>query len=63
MSLYGSTSTGNYALLTIVAVPCNQKLTIPLIGGKEDRIDEECVWDLEAQQDYFQPPQLVVFYN
>ena len=61
IELYGFT--GNYALITIVAVPCNQKLTLDLIGGQEDRIDEQCVWDLEAQREYLKPPKLVAFFN
>ena len=47
VELYGLESTGNFAFLQIAAVPCNQKLTHHMIGGLEDRIDKDCVWDLE----------------
>ena len=56
-------STGNFAYLEIGAFPCNQKLTHPTLGGKEYHISDECVWDLDAQINYFKPPNLITFYN
>ena len=63
IELYGSESTQEYAFLEISAVPCNLKLTLPYLGGTEDRISEDCVWDLEAQQDYIRPPNLIAYFN
>ena len=63
IELFGAESTQNYAFLEISAVPCNLKLTLPYLGGTEDRISEDCVWDLEAQQDYIRPPNLIAYYN
>ena len=41
-------STGNFAYLEIGAFPCNQKLTHPALGGKEDLISDDCSGDLDA---------------
>ena len=48
VALFGNESTQNYAFFEIAAVPCNLKLTLPFYGGTDDKIDEDCVWDLKA---------------
>jgi len=63
VELFGAESTGNFALVEVVAVPCNMKLTQDLFGGFEDRIDEDCVWDLDKQTEYLRPPNMVAFHN
>ena len=52
IELYGLESVGNASYFMVSAVPCNQKLTMPFFGGVDDRISEDCIWDLDAQQDY-----------
>ena len=47
LELYGLEATGNVAYLEVSLVPCNVKLSLESIGGVEDRIDPECIWDLE----------------
>eukprot|EP00353_Schmidingerella_taraikaensis_P010908 CAMPEP_0185574734 /NCGR_PEP_ID=MMETSP0434-20130131/6118_1 /TAXON_ID=626734 ORGANISM="Favella taraikaensis, Strain Fe Narragansett Bay" /NCGR_SAMPLE_ID=MMETSP0434 /ASSEMBLY_ACC=CAM_ASM_000379 /LENGTH=131 /DNA_ID=CAMNT_0028191391 /DNA_START=210 /DNA_END=605 /DNA_ORIENTATION=+ len=48
VDIYGLEATGNFAAVDIMAAPCNLKLTQEDLGGLEDRIDDECVWDLNA---------------
>ena len=34
-----------------------------MIGGKTDRIIEDCIWDKEAQIEYINAPNLIAIYN
>lgn len=34
-----------------------------MIGGKDDRIGEECGWNLQDQIDFIRPPNMIVLYN
>ena len=44
-----------------MVVPCNMRLTH--VGGKRDRIDPECVNDLQKQIDYLGSLNFVTYYN
>ena len=48
IEIYGLESGNDFAYLDISVVPCNQRETVPMIGGKTDRISEDCIWDKEA---------------
>ena len=61
--LYGEEVTGNIGFIDIVVMPCNVKLTQKTLGGSEDRIGEECIWDREKQREYLQPPNLIAYFN
>lgn len=45
IEFYGTERTLNNARIEILFLPCNHRLT--QLGGKEDRIDPECVADLD----------------
>ena len=62
IDLYGTEATGNYAYIDIIILPCNVKLS-EITPGSDDRIHPECIWDLEKQQEYMQPPALITLHN
>ena len=63
IDLYGLEATSTFASLSIIAVPCNLKLSQPRIGASEDRISENCNPNLDAQLKYLQPPNFVAIFN
>ena len=49
IELFGSEVTGNAGFIEIMVLPCNMNIAQEGLGGTEadDRIDSECVWDLD----------------
>ena len=46
VSMFGTRDSGDYGSLSIIVMPCNMRLTY--LGASNDRIDSECVADLNA---------------
>ena len=61
--MFGLESTGIFSHIDISVMPCNFDATLPIIGGLDDRISDECQWDLQAQIDYIKPPNIIALYN
>lgn len=47
--------------LEIIFLPCNHRLTP--FGGDDDRIDDDCVADLNEQIKYLTVLNMIVYYN
>ena len=61
IEFFGTERTKSNARLEILFLPCNHRLTH--LGGKEDRIDPECVEDLAEQIAYLGPLNMILYYN
>jgi len=59
----GTERAGNYGVLDIeiMVLPCNMRLKH--LGGVEDRIDQNCVADLNRQIEYLGPMNWIVYSN
>ena len=61
LSLRGREYTGTFNAIEVMIVPCATKLT--LMGGKEDRIPEDCESDKQVTIDWLESFNIVTYYN
>ena len=61
VSLFGSDGSGDFGSISIIVMPCNMRLSF--LGAINDRIDPECVANLDEQISYLGPMKMSIYHN
>ena len=61
IELFGEDPADNTKTIDFMLLPCNMKET--LLGGKEDRIPEDCNWDRNELTKYLGPIRMLIYSN